>query len=391
MARAAQGSGSIRKKTVNRNGKSYTFWEGRVTVGRDPGTGKQIQKSFSGKTQREVLQKMQAAAVQVMDETYIEPSKLTVREWLDIWYAEYLGDVKPLTKVAYKRKIDNHICPSLGATKLKALSAPQIQRFYNDLSERVNLSPKSVKLVHGVLHRALQQAVTIGYIPYNPADACKLPRVQRKEINPLDDDQITAFLAAIKGHKYEVLYTVTLFTGMREGEILGLCWDRVNFKNGVITIDKQLQKEQKRGGRYIFASLKNDKSRVVQPAPFVMQLLKRHKVQQYKQRCESGQLWKETGLVFTDELGQHLCATTVYNNFKRIAAGLGLPEMRFHDLRHSYAVASIRAGDDIKTVQSNLGHATAAFTLDVYGHVTNQMRQASAERMEGYIKEVLNL
>lgn len=391
MSRAAQGSGSIRKKTVTRSGKQYTFWEGRVTIGRDPGTGKQIQKSFTGKTQKEVLQKMQTAAVQIMDDTYIEPSKLTVREWLDTWYAEYLGDVKPLTKVAYKRKIDNHICPSLGATKLKALSAPQIQRFYNDLSERVNLSPKSVKLVHGVLHRALQQAVTIGYIPYNPADACKLPRVQRKEINPLDDDQITAFLAAIKGHKYEVLYTVTLFTGMREGEILGLCWDRVDFKNGVITIDKQLQKEQKRGGQYIFASLKNDKSRVVQPAPFVMQLLKRHKVQQYKQRCASGKFWKETGLVFTDELGQHLCATTVYNNFKRIAAGLGLPEMRFHDLRHSYAVASIRAGDDIKTVQSNLGHATAAFTLDVYGHVTNQMRQASAERMEGYIKEVLNL
>ena len=391
MSRAAQGSGSIRKKTVTRSGKQYTFWEGRVTIGRDPGTGKQIQKSFSGKTQKEVLQKMQTAAVQVMDETYIEPSKLTVREWLDIWYAEYLGDVKPLTKVAYHSRIENHIAPALGATKLKALSAPQIQRFYNDLSDKYSLAPKSVKLTHGVLHRALQQAVTIGYIPYNPADACKLPRVQRKEINPLDDDQITDFLDAIRGHKYEVLYTVALFTGMREGEILGLCWDRVDFKNGIITVDKQLQQEQKRGGQYIFASLKNDKTRVIQPAPFVMQLLKRYKLQQYKQRCESGQFWKETGLVFTDELGEHLCIATVYNNFKRIAAGLGLPEMRFHDLRHSYAVASIRAGDDIKTVQSNLGHATAAFTLDVYGHVTNQMRQASAERMEGYIKEVLNL
>ncbi len=391
MSRAAQGSGSIRKKMVNRGGKTYTFWEGRVTIGRNPGTGKQIQKSFSGKTQKEVLQKMQTAAVKVLDETYIEPAKITLSEWLETWEREYLNDVKPFTKVAYHSKIANHISPALGATKLKALTAPQIQKFYNDLSGRKELSPKSVKNIHGVLHRALQQAVAIGYIPFNPADACKLPRVQRKEINPLDDEQITAFLAAIKGHRFEVLYTLTLFTGMREGEAIGLCWDRVDFKSGTITIDKQLQQEQKRGGEYIFSSLKNDKTRVIQPAPFVMRILKQHKINQYKQRCKAGKFWNNSGLVFTDELGEHLCISTVYNCFKRIVSSLGLPELRFHDLRHSYAVASIRAGDDIKTVQSNLGHATAAFTLDVYGHVTAQMKKASAERMEGYIKDVLNL
>ena len=124
--RAAQGSGTIRKKTVMRNGQPYTYWEARVTVGRDSGTGKQIQKSFSGKTQKEVREKMQAVAVAVNEKAYIEPSKLTLGQWLDIWEAEYLGDIKPLTLASYKRTVKNHIKPALGAIKLQALSAYEI-------------------------------------------------------------------------------------------------------------------------------------------------------------------------------------------------------------------------------------------------------------------------
>lgn len=410
MSRAAQGSGSIRKKTVTRGGKQYTFWEGRVTIGRDPGTGKQIQKSFSGKTQKEVLQKMQTAAVQVMGETYHEPAKITVREWLETWEREYLGDVKPFTIVSYHGQIHNHIIPALGAVKLKSLTTPEIQRFYNALDKKgaympLNkrdksdsaareyrpVSPKTIKNIHGVLHRALQQAVSIGYIPFNPSDACTLPRVQKKEISPLDEEQIGLFLAAIENNKYETLFTVTLFTGMREGEVLGLCWDRVNFKDGTITIDKQLQHEKRAGGRYVLAPLKNDKPRIIQPAPFVMELLRKHKIEQFKAAGKANPYWNNTGFVFTDELGENLKSETVYKNFKKVVERIGLPDIRFHDLRHSYAVASIRAGDDIKTVQSNLGHATAAFTLDVYGHVTDQMKKASSERMEGFIKAVLSL
>lgn len=116
--RGAQGSGTIRKKTVKRNGQEYAYWEARITIGRDPGTGKQIQKSFSGKTQKEVREKMQAAAVAVNDGSYQEPSKMTVGEWLDIWARDYLNDVKPFTVVSYKGQIKNHIKPALGAVKL---------------------------------------------------------------------------------------------------------------------------------------------------------------------------------------------------------------------------------------------------------------------------------
>ena len=122
-----------------------------------------------------------------------------------------------------------------------------------------------------------------------------------------------------------------------------------------------------------------------------MQLLKRHKAAQAEQRLKAGELWEDTDFVFTNEVGHHLAIHTIYKDFKKVVTAIGCPNIRFHDLRHAYAVAAIRSGDDIKTVQGNLGHATAAFTLDVYGHVTDQMKQESAQRMEKYIKDVLDL
>ena len=138
-------------------------------------------------------------------------------------------------------------------------------------------------------------------------------------------------------------------------------------------------------------SPKNERKRVIVPAAFVMELLRRHKVEQMKQRLSVGEGWEDSGLVFTDNIGHHLSQTLVYRDFKNIVASIGRPDARFHDLRHSYAVAAIRAGDDIKTVQENLGYATAAFTFDVYRHVTNQMKQASAERMNAYIQSVAGI
>ena len=133
--RAAQGSGTIRKKTVTRKGQQYTYWEGRVTIGHDPGTGKQIQKSFTGKTQKEVREKIQAAAVAVNDGTYQEPSKMTVGEWLDIWQKDYLGGVKPFTVQTYSKSVRVHIKPALGAIKLEALTVHRVQGFINDLGK----------------------------------------------------------------------------------------------------------------------------------------------------------------------------------------------------------------------------------------------------------------
>lgn len=386
--KSASGGGSIRQRPDGR-------WEARFTVGRDPGTGKQIQRSVYGSTQREARQKLAQAVAEIDKGTYQPPSKLTVGQWLDVWERDYLGSVKPRTVDSYRTTIKVHIRPALGAIRLEALTAPTIQGFYNGLGrpkgERPGLSPKSIKNVHGVLHKALQQAVKVGYIRFNPADACELPRIERKELKPLDDTAISAFLQAVQGHRFEVLYIVTLFTGMREGEVLGLTWDSVDFDRGIIAINKQLQKERGGSGKYHLVSPKNGKGRTITPASFVMDLLRQHRAAQNRLRLQAGPLWEDSGLVFTDERGHHLSAQTVYLHFKKLAAAIGRPDARFHDLRHSYAVAAIKSGDDIKTVQGNLGHATAAFTLDVYGHVTDQMQKASAARMDAFIKTVSNL
>lgn len=393
MARSAHGNGSIRKKSKTVNGKVYTWWEARYTAGVNPSTGKQIQKSVSGKTQKEVAQKLKAATAAIDAGTYTEPSKMSVGEWMDIWAEEYLGNVKVLTVAAYKTTIKLHIKPNIGAVKLEKLNAHTIQKLYNDLGAGKNgkepLSPKTIKNVHGVLHRALQQAVSNGYIKFNPTDACVLPRAEKKELAPLDEEDTSRFLEAIQGHQLEILYTVALFTGMREGEILGLTWDCVDFTRGTILVSKQLQKEKKAGAEYYLASLKNDKPRSITPAPMVMDMLRRRQKEQNKDREIAGEWWSNPmNLVFTNNAGGNLIPQTVVRKYKEIVTSIGRPDARFHDLRHSYAVAAIRSGDDIKTVQGNLGHATASFTLDVYGHITEQMKAASADRMEQYINRI---
>ncbi len=297
--RGAQGGGTIRQRKDGR-------WEARYTVGRDPGSGKQVQRSVYGATQQEVRKKLAQLTAALDAGTYKEPCKMTVGQWLDIWAADYLGGVKPSTVVSYTgADHDYHIKPALGSVKLEALNAHTIQEFYNRLgAEREGkrgLSPKTVKNIHGVLHEALQQAVKIGYTRFNPAEACELPRVIRKELKPLDEEQSKAFLKAIQGHRFEILYTVALFTGMREGEALGLTWDCVDFDKGTILINKQLQREKKKNARYLLVPTKNEKSRTITPAPWVMQLLRTHRARQTEQRLKAGPPWENSGIVFTNE------------------------------------------------------------------------------------------
>jgi integrase len=387
--RSAQGGGSIRKRPDG-------TWEGRFTIGRDPGTGKQVQKSVYGKTQSEVRKKLQAATTAIDNGLYMEPSKMKVGQWIDIWLAEYLGGVKPTTVYSYTAACNVHVKPALGAVKLSALNPHDIQALYNRLQKGTpdgpGLSPKTIKNTHGIIHKALAQAVELGYIKFNPAGACKLPRIEKKKIQPLDDEEITKFLQIIKGHQYETLYLVDLFTGLRQGELLGLTWDCINFDKGTILVDKQLQKERSGSGAYNLVSPKNNKSRTITPAPSIMKALRDHRRQQMEWQLLAGSAWgNDRHLVFTNQLGHNLSAQTVYLHFKKLAEAVGVPTARFHDLRHSYAVAALQSGDDIKTVQENLGHHTAAFTLDTYAHVTEKMKKDSADRMERFISGVKNL
>ena len=202
------------------------------------------------------------------------------------------------------------------------------------------------------------------------------------------------YLDYLNAHKddglgMEDLLYVTTFTGLRQGEVLGLTWDCIDFNRKTMRVYRQLQKERKPGGGYDFASLKNDKQRSFMIADNVLEVLRRVKVKQTEWKLKAGKNWDGSkNLVFTDEYGHHLSKCTVYENFKRCAREAGIPETRFHDLRHTYATLALEQGTDIKTVSSNLGHATVAFTLDVYGHVTEQMQRDSADRMQKYLESL---
>ena len=386
--RAAAGTGTIRKKTVTRSGKQYTYWEARYTEGVDPGTGKQIQRSITGKTQREVAEKLKAATASIDAGTYTAPCKMTVGEWLEVWSRDYLGGVKPTTVSVYKNNIKRHIKPALGAVGLSDLRPHMVQKFVNDMT----LSPTSIQLAYKVLHQALEKAVKLEYIPRNPAAGCELPRREQQEIHPLEDGQAAALMGAVRGGRLELLVTVALFTGLRQSELLGLTWDCVDVQKGIILVNKQLTRTGYRAESGPFISPKNGKIRTISPAPSVMKVLREQKRRQAEMQLRAGPIWSNAyNLVFTNEFGGPLDQSRVKRDFQAAIKAVGLEGTRFHDLRHTYAVNAIRAGDDIKTIQGNLGHASAAFTLDRYGHFTEQMKKDSAARMEGFMKGVLGL
>ena len=362
--RAASGAGSIRQRPDGR-------WEARVTVGNDPGTGKPIRRSIYGNTQKEVLTAMRDAQKAIDDGLYIEPTRLTLAQWLDIWQSDYLLSQKYGTVKTYKTQIATHIKPALGAVKLTKLTPHIIQGFYNDLlangrivpkrdkqgkiikkdgvavTETAPLNAKTVRNVHGVLTKALSQAVKVGYIARNPCDMVDLPRVEKAQIMPLTDEQVKSYLAAADAdNDYGDILKVILFTGLREAEALGLTWDCIDFKKGTLKICKQLQKRPAEAGGFQFAALKNDKTRILRPAPFVMDMLRAVRSKQAQRRLQAGDLWQDwidpakqyaaCRLVFTNALGDHLHPQRLYAHHKKIAAKAGALDARVHDLRHPY-------------------------------------------------------
>lgn len=399
-------------KRANGEGTIYKYrdgFAGQITVGRNPATGKPKRKTIYGATQAEVRKQMTAAIHAVDKGTYFEPSKAKVGEWLDIWHSTYLGGVKPHTVSQYEAQIRCHLKPALGATKLSALTAPMIQSMYNDAAKKgaipksskkkenpkripKGLSAKSIKNLHGVLHKALDKAVKLGYIPFNPADACELPRIEKKQVKPITETDLSRFLEAVAGHKYEALYVVTVFSGIRQGEALGLTWDCVDFAKGKITINKQLQKERIRGGggKYRLVETKTSQARTVALAPFVMDVLRTTRKEQLECKLKLGRQWQnEMNLIFTHEDGKHLAADTVYGCYKRIVKKLGIDEKRFHDLRHTYATITLENTGNLKLVSEALGHSNIATTANIYAHITERMQEESARKMQEYIERIM--
>ncbi len=357
-------------------------WEARFTA-----NGKRM--SVYGKTKREVAEKLNRRRAEVEFHLY-QPStgSPTFAEWLTTWLNSYCLSIKDSTRYKYLTDIRTHIAPALGSIPLTKLDGSSIQSFYNRELKNGS-SPKSIKNFHGVVHKSLAQAVKLRLILINPAEACVLPRIIRREMTPVPSNQIAAFLSAIRNSPYADFYFVMLFTGLRRSELIGLTWDCIDFNKGTIRVYRQWMLDQATRA-YRFTSLKNNKERTFRPAPSVLDALRRVQRTQIANRLAAGSAWTNTeNFVFTGKNGSFLHSNTVYCDFKRlIVAACFNPSTRLHDLRHTFATLSIQNGTDIKTISETLGHATTAFTMDVYGHVSEQMQYNASNRMEQFIQSL---
>ena len=369
----ANGEGSIRKRKDGR-------WEGRYTAGHDPATGKQIFKSVLGKTQAEVKEKLKKALVEAGQIDFTKSGKYTVGTWMDEWFENVAKiKVRPSSHQTYRGYIDNHIKPSIGNIPLEKLTTMDLQKLYRTLLtkgrvERIEaenqpsgLSAKTVRNINQVISSALDLAVAQKIIPSNPTDACELPKVEHREMQTIPEEQLQAFLAEAKATGVYEMYYIELATGLRRGELLGLKWQDIDWKNGIIKVRRQIARVD---GQIVEAPLKTKNSyRTVTISPQAIEVLKRQRAKTHDQ------------YVFPSPNGGPISPDSVNNMLKRVLARAGIPKVRFHDLRHTFATIALQNGVDIKTVSGMLGHFSAGFTLDTYAHVTTAAQKEAAQTM----------
>ena len=389
--RSARGSGMIRQRPDGR-------WEARYTVGRDPGTGKQIQKSIYGKTQNEVRKKLAEIIKDLDDGIYTDAEGLTVGKWMDTWYEEYTVNLKNSTRASYGDLIRLHIKPGIGAVKLDKLTPTMVQKFYNDLINgskgKQPLAANTVRNVHTVLHKALRQATHPPrcLIKTNPSDYVDLPKAEQAEMKVLTSEELAKLLDVLKNDSHYAMFYIEVFTGLRRGELLALEWSDIDFEKQSISVSKQVQRE--RGvehGKLQIVTLKNRKPRTIYPPASVFPILETYRLFQdaYKRSAEyEGIEWQNPDAVFTNAKGGWLDGSVLYRSLQKNLIKAGLPRMRFHDLRHTFATAAIAEGVDVKTIQESLGHHDPGFTLRVYGHAHEEMKKAGAEKLESLAGQI---
>lgn len=310
---------------------------------------------------------------------------LTVGEYLDRWLADTVKPtVRPWTYAGYEVHVRLHLKPTLGRISLERLSPMHVQEMVS-AKVRQGLSPKSIRYIRGTLRAALNHAMKWDLVSRNAAEDIDTPRVEQFEINPLTPEEARAFLAALKGHRLEALYAVALTMGLRQGEALGLRWQDVDLKLGYIRINKQLQRI---AGEFHLVEPKTRRSKrtLAMPRPIAEQLAA-HRVRQKDEREHSGERWNESDLVFTTEVGRPLDGTVVTHQFHRLLDRAGLPQRRFHDLRHSCATLLLVQGVSPRVVMDVLGHSQIGLTMNTYAHVIPEMRRDAAHRMEELLRD----
>jgi integrase len=284
------------------------------------------------------------------------------------------------TYVTYEGLVRLHAEPSIGRLILTRLTPQHLQSLYAERLEK-GLSAQSVRHLHAVLHRGLEQAVRWNLVQRNVADLVTPPRVQRHEMRTLTSDHAKRLLEAARGDRLEALYVLALTTGMRLGELLALRWRDVDIEGSALSVRGTLLRN--RTGLTISEPKTAGSRRHVSIGGLAVDALERHKVSQTAERLLKGSAWQDNDLVFANELGRPLEDTNVRRrSFEPLLAKAELPRIRFHDLRHTAATLLLGEGVHPKIVSERLGHSRVGITLDLYSHVTPTMQQQAAKTIE---------
>ena len=376
--RRANGEGNLRKRKDGR-------WEGRYTAGRDPDTGKAIYKNVLGKSQAEAKAKLKQAIEKAKGLDAAKVGRYTVGQWMEVWFEHYAKvKVRPSSHQTYRGYIDNHIKPSIGKIPLEKLTSLELQKLYKRLLEtdRVDrlesrhqakgLSHKTVRNIHQIISSAMKLAQDQKLIGGNPTEGCALPRLEHKEMQTLPVEQLQSFLREAKDSGVFELYYLELATGLRRGELLGLKWEDIDLERGDLRVKRQISRIN---GEVVEAPLKTKNAyRTLPLAADTIDVLK-------AQRKKTG----DSPWVFPSPTGGPISPDSVLHMLHRVLKRAGLPRIRFHDLRHTFATLALQNGVDVKTVSGMLGHFSAGFTLDTYAHVTTASQRQAAKTMGGIL------
>lgn len=305
-----------------------------------------------------------------------EKSRITLSEWLDQWLLSMDGMVRPSTLNGYRSYIENHIRPRLGEKRISQIKAADIQRFYNALTKK--LASGSVRRIHTTLHGILKSAVQARLIPRNPVDDVIPPKFSYQKKNVLTEEQIDRFMEVIQEDTlwHDLFYT-EIMTGLRRGELCGLRWGDFDAENGTLKVCRTMRREKGKGLTTGDTKTYAGTRTLILP-PSLTALL--------KMRKQAAQ----TDWIFPDLLHPErpTAPDTAYRRMKLLLERAGLPEIRFHDLRHTFATHALTAGVDVKTLSGILGHTRAAFTLDTYTHTTGDMQKRAAEIVDEFLTDI---
>lgn len=341
-------------------------------------------KALYGKTQEEVIAKKRQAEYEMKQGRFATGPQQKLADHLEHWFESVHKPpmIKLTTHVTQRKMVNKHILPALGHIQLRKLTTRQLDALYSRKLEE-GLASGSIRLLHGILHEALEAAIRWQLITRNVCNDVTLPRVEKREVQPLDKEQAVHLLKAIKGHELEVFLTVALVTGMRHGELCALKWQDINFDEGTLYVWRTVSYITGHGFVETDPKTAKSKRKILLPS-VVLDLLKQHHRHCLEIRLKAGSTWQERDLVFSDKSGGFLNPDTLRRKFYKILEKAGLPKMHIHDLRHSAATILLSMGVSMKVIQELLGHSQISMTMGTYSHVLPSMQKDMKEKWDDF-------